>query len=349
MKAARRIIHVDMDCFYAAVEMRENPALKNKPIAVGGSSGRGVLTTCNYPARAYGIRSAMPVFKARQLCPQLMILPVRFELYRAASAQIREIFHSFTDLVEPLSLDEAYLDVSHIQQPGAEIAHSIRQQILTKTGLTASAGIAPNKLIAKIASDLNKPDGQCVVAPSRIQEFIQSLPIRKIWGIGPKSADKLNELGIETCGQLQNIPQNELAQLFGNFGLELYQLCRGIDERPVLNNRLRKSLSNEHTFSQDLTTLETCQNKLKEQYQELIQDLRHKSPERSIAKVFVKLKFNDFRRTTAECTAPQPEYKTFERLLNDAWGRSGKPVRLLGIGVRFAEANNNSEQLELHF
>jgi len=347
MKATRRIIHIDMDCFYAAVEMRERPELAESPLAVGGASGRGVLTTCNYPARAFGVRSAMPVFKARELCPQLVIVPVRFDLYRAASKAVREIFARYTKLIEPLSLDEAYLDVSHLKRPGAEIAAEIRATIHSETGLTASAGIGPNKLIAKVASDWNKPNGQCVVAPSKVDVFMRALPVRRIWGVGPKSAARLAEQGIETCAQLQTKDKTWLAQEFGSFGLELYDLCRGIDERPVEANRIRKSLSNERTFAHNLESLEECRGELMRQHDEMIQDLRKSAPDRKIAKLLVKLKFSDFRRTTAEMPGQQPEIKRYLKLLDEAWGRSGEPVRLLGIGVRFAESAGGSEQLEL--
>ncbi|TVP79536.1 MAG: DNA polymerase IV [Puniceicoccaceae bacterium] len=347
MKTSRRIIHIDMDCFYAAVEMREHPELAGRPIAVGGASGRGVLTTCNYPAREYGVRSAMPVFQAKQLCPQLVILPVRFELYREASRQVRGIFARYTDLIEPLSLDEAYLDVSHLKRPGAEIAAEIRQAIETETGLTASAGIGPNKLIAKIASDWNKPNGQCLVAPSKVDAFMRDLPVRKIWGIGPKSAARLAEHQIEICADLQTKDKTWLAQEFGSFGLELYQLCRGIDERPVQAHRPRKSLSNERTFSHNLESIDDCREMLVLQHRELLEDLRQSAPDRSIAKLLVKLKFSDFRRTTAEMPGHQADIKKYHALLKEAWGRSGEPVRLLGIGVRFADTDSSLEQLEL--
>ncbi|MDQ8195507.1 DNA polymerase IV [Coraliomargarita sp. SDUM461004] len=347
MKTNRRIIHIDMDCFYAAVEMRERPELANRPLAVGGSSERGVLTTCNYPARAYGVRSAMPVFKAKELCPQLLIVPVRFDLYRAASKAVREIFARYTDMIEPLSLDEAYLDVSHIKRPGSEIAAEIRATIEQEVGLTASAGIGPNKLIAKVASDWNKPNGQCLVAPSKVPLFMQTLPVRRIWGIGPKSSARLAAHGIETCAQLQTRDKTWLAQEFGSFGLELYDLCRGIDERPVQANRIRKSLSNERTFAQNLESLEECREQLIRQHHEMMEDLRKISPDRQIAKLLVKLKFSNFRRTTAEMPGQQPEIPHYLKLLNEAWGRSGEPVRLLGVGVRFAETTNNTEQLEL--
>jgi DNA polymerase-4 len=347
MQTNRRIIHIDMDCFYAAVEMREHPELAGQAIAVGGASGRGVLTTCNYPAREYGVRSAMPVFKAKQLCPQLVILPVRFELYREASRNIRQIFKRYTELVEPLSLDEAYLDVSHHKRRGADLAEEIRSAIHAETGLTASAGIGPNKLIAKIASDWNKPNGQCVVSPSRVADFMQDLPVRRIWGVGPKSGARLMEMGVETCGQLQAHEKAELVSEFGSFGLELHQLCRGIDERPVEANRIRKSLSNEHTFAKNIETLEDCEAALRRQHHELLEDLRSSAADRQIAKILVKLKFSDFRRTTAEIACRQAELDTYLELLREAWGRSGEPVRLLGIGVRFAETQSGPEQLEL--
>ena len=336
-----------MDCFYAAVEMREHPELAGRPIAVGGASGRGVLTTCNYPAREYGVRSAMPAFKAKQLCPQLIILPVRFELYRAASRAIRAIFHRYTELVEPLSLDEAYLDVSHHKRRGTEIAAEIRTAIQNETGLSASAGIGPNKLVAKVASDWNKPNGQCVVSPSRVGAFMQNLPVRCVWGVGPKSAARLAEMGVDTCGQLQHHEKATLAREFGSFGLTLYQLCRGIDERAVQPNRIRKSLSNEHTFASNIETLEECEQALRRQHRELLDDLQSFAADRQIAKVLVKLKFSDFRRTTAETRSRQPELDTYLQLLREAWGRSGQPVRLLGIGARFAETQSGPEQLEL--
>lgn len=347
MKTSRRILHIDMDCFYAAVEMRERPELAGRPLAVGGASGRGVLTTCNYPAREYGVRSAMPVFKAKELCPQLVIVPVRFDLYRAASKAVRAIFARYTERIEPLSLDEAYLDVSHVKRPGAEIAAEIRAAVEAETGLTASAGIGPNKLVAKIASDWNKPDGQCLVSPSKVGLFMRGLPVRRIWGVGPKSAARLAEHGIETCEELQAKDRTWLAREFGSFGLELHDLCRGIDERPVVADRIRKSLSNERTFARNLERLEECREALRRQHAEMMEDLRQGAPDRAIAKLLVKLKFGDFRRTTAEMPGPQPDIKHYLELLDEAWGRSGEPVRLLGIGVRFAESEGGSEQLEL--
>ena len=254
-----------MDCFYAAIEVRDRPELRGKPVGVGGARDRrGVLTTCNYEARKFGVRSAMPTFMALQRCPKLIVLSPRFDVYRRESAVIRGILHRFTPLVEPLSLDEAYLDVSaHPGAPGA-LAQVIRTLIFRKTKLTASAGIGPNKLVAKIASDLKKPNGQFEVKPEEVGEFMAALPVRKIWGIGAVTEQKLEKRGITTCGELQRFSRLQLQENFGKFGAELYDLCRGIDERPVEPHRERKSLSTEETFATDLETLAACEEKLEE-------------------------------------------------------------------------------------
>src|ERR1700732_2011888 len=199
----RAIVHLDMDCFYAAIEVRDRPSLRGKPVGVGGARGRGVLTTCNYEARKFGVHSAMPTFMALQRCPNLIVLPTRFDVYRRETAEIRGILHRFTPLVEPLSLDEAYLDVTaHPSAPGP-LAQVIRDIIFQKTKLTSSAGIGPNKLIAKIASEMNKPNGQLEVTPDQVPEFMEKLPVRKIWGIGEKTEKRLEELGVKTWGELQ--------------------------------------------------------------------------------------------------------------------------------------------------
>src|SRR5580658_3048693 len=258
----RKIIHLDMDCFYAAVEMRERPELAGQPIAVGGGVRRGVVTTCNYEARKFGVHSAMPGFQAREKCPNLVFLPVRFDLYRDESAKIRQILLSYTSLVEPLSLDEAYLDVSGLDRYAWDIAKEVRRRIFEETRLTASAGIAPNKMLAKIASDWRKPNGQFAITPEQVDAFMRDLPVRKIWGVGPKSAGKFEAQGIKTCGDLQQISLAELMRRHGKWGRELYHLCRGRDDRPVEPNRIRTSLSNECTFADNLTTLEQCRREL---------------------------------------------------------------------------------------
>jgi DNA polymerase-4 len=342
----RKIVHIDMDCFYAAIEERENPALVGKPLGVGGGSRRGVLTTANYEARKYGCRSAMPVFKALELCPQLILVPVRFDLYRAVSAQIRAIFGRFTDRIEPLSLDEAYLDLSHLNSSGASLAREIRTQIREETGLAASAGIGPNKLIAKIASDWNKPDGQHEVTPEGVQDFMQGLPVRRIWGVGGKMAAKLEGMGIRTCGELQQFDKIGMARRFGKWGLELWELCRGIDHREVETERVRKSVSTENTFTENIGSLEDLRPPMHSMIEELTVDLtRHE--DRLIRSLVVKLKFADFTRTTAERAHGVLERSVFEELLAEAWQRGeGKGVRLLGVGVRFKEPEEK-RQLEL--
>ena len=344
----RAIIHLDMDCFYAAIEVRDRPSLRGKPVGVGGARDRrGVLTTCNYEARKFGVRSAMPTFMALQRCPDLIVLPTRFDVYRREAAVIRGILHRFTSLIEPLSLDEAYLDVT--EHPGAPgpLAQVIRGTIFRKTKLTSSAGIGPNKLIAKIASEINKPNGQFEVTREQVSGFMEKLPVRKIWGIGEKTGKKLAELGVNTCGELQRFSRPELVDLFGKFGVELYDLCRGIDHRPVEPDRPRKSLSTEETFPVDLTTVEQCEEKLEELFQDLMADLAQKESTREIRNIFVKLKFNDFTRTTAERAGLLPTLQDFRSLLAAAFSRTGKPVRLIGLGVRFAETTPESAQMSL--
>jgi DNA polymerase-4 len=337
-----------MDCYYAAIEVRDQPSLRGKPVGVGGARDRrGVLTTCNYEARKFGVRSAMPTFMALQRCPHLIILPTRFDVYRKESAAIREIMHRFTPLVEPLSLDEAYLDVT--AHPGAPspLAQVIRGLIFRKTRLTASAGIGPNKLIAKIASDLKKPNGQFEVKEEEVPEFMGNLPVRKLWGIGEVTEQKLERLGITTCGEMQRLSRIQLQEHFGKFGIELYDLCRGIDDRPVEPDRERKSLSNEETFSTNLETLTECEEKLPELFEELMADLDQKEAARVVTKIFVKLKFHDFSRTTVERAGLPPTLDQFQSLLGEAFARTQKSVRLIGLGVRFASVDVPETQLPL--
>ncbi len=347
MSRDRKIIHIDMDCFYAAIEERENPSLRGKPLAVGGSIRRGVLTTANYEARKYGCRSAMPVFKALELCPHLTLVPVRFDLYRAESSRIRAIFGRFTDVIEPLSLDEAYLDVSHLETSGAVIAREIRAQIREERGLTASAGIARNKLVAKIASEWNKPDGQHEVTPEEFDTFIAALPVGRLWGVGKKMRGKLTSLGVETCADLQRIDKIELARRFGKWGLELWDLARGIDDRPVETDRVRKSVSSENTFSENIETLPALIPQLRGLVEGLAEELAGKYTDRTIRSLVVKLKFADFEQTTAERAWHVLEPSIFEELAAEAWRRgNNRPVRLLGAGIRF-EDPKDTEQMEL--
>ncbi|MBV9491320.1 MAG: DNA polymerase IV [Verrucomicrobia bacterium] len=346
----RKIIHLDMDCFYAAIEVRDHPALAGKPVGVGGARDRrGVLTTCNYEARRYGVRSAMPTFQALRKCPHLIVMPTRFDVYRRESARIRAILQRFTPIVEPVSLDEAYLDLTAREGDTAAVATLIRNLIRQQTGLTASAGIAPNKMLAKIASDWRKPDGQFEIKPDEVPAFMHDLPVRRLWGIGQKTAERLSGFGVETCGQLQAYPRLQLYQWFGKFGLELYQLCRGIDERPVQPDRPRKSLSNERTFPRDLTSLAQCESKLPELFEDLLQDLTRHGGTDKIQGVLVKIRFADFTRTTVERADLALTLDSFRLLLREGLQRKTLPVRLLGVGVRFTEPDETAgAQLELN-
>ncbi|WP_269532204.1 DNA polymerase IV [Chitinimonas sp. BJYL2] len=348
----RKIIHIDCDCFYAAVETRDNPSLHGKPVAVGGRpETRGVIATCNYEARRYGVRSAMASGQALRRCPGLILLPPRFEAYRAASRQIHAIYSDFTALIEPLSLDEAYLDVTdspHHQGSATLMAEAIRARIKAEVGITASAGIAPNKFVAKIASDWNKPDGLFVVRPPEIDAFVAALPVGKLFGVGQVTAAKLNQLGAQTCADLRSWPLTELVRHFGKFGERLHALCRGIDDRPVRNDYPRRSLSVETTYVHDLADLAACAQALSP----LIDDLQRRQQRDPDAgqphKTFIKLRFNDFTHTTVECLCAKPDTEVWLRLLQQGWERQRKPVRLLGVGFRYEDEDKSaSRQLAL--
>lgn len=343
----RKIIHVDQDCFYAAIEMRERGIPREVPVAVGGSSERGVLTTCNYKAREYGCHSAMPIFKALKRCPELKLLPVNFALYGEESQKIRSIFKRYTSLIEPLSLDEAHLDVSELKQSGWEIAQDIRKAIRKELRLPSSAGIGPNKMLAKIASDWNKPNGQFEVKPEGVADFMFGLPIRKIHGVGPKMAQKLEARGVKTCGDLQQLSLADLVRDYQSWGAGLYQLCRGIDDRPVEPDRLRKSCSTERTFQENIETLAELLERVPSLYQELMEDIQKSKKANEITGVFCKVKFADFTTTTVARAHVPPSIKTFESLIAEGKARAEKPVRLLGLGVRFQTVELSYEQLEL--
>lgn len=338
MSKERKIIHIDMDCFYAAIEQRENPALRGKPIAVGGSGRRGVLCTASYEARAYGCHSAMPGFKALALCPHLIMVPVRMELYQQASAKVRAIFGRFTELIEPLSLDEAYLDVSHWKSEPASIAREIRAQIYEETQLTASAGISTNKLIAKIASDWQKPNGQHHITAEEIPAFMKTLPVAKLWGVGKKMQEKLISAGIITCGDMQMLDKIKMAQTYGKWGLELYNLCRGIDNREVQTSRIRKSISKETTFTDNINRVQDLFSDLVEMLDSVRRSHQKRYSERIIRAIVVKLKFSDFSQTTIERASEQPSIELVRELLLEGWRRGGqKSVRLLGVGLKLAD------------
>jgi DNA polymerase-4 len=348
---SRKIIHCDCDCFYAAVEMRDDPSLRGKPVAVGGrSEHRGVVATCNYEARKYGVRSAMATAQAMRRCPDLVMLPPAMEKYRIASRQILAIYRDYTDLVEPLSLDEAYLDVTHassLHGSATAIAEQIRARIADTVGITASAGIAPNKFIAKIASDWNKPNGQFVVKPQQIDAFVAALPVSKLFGVGKVTAARMNQLGAQTCGDLRAWTLGDLRHHFGKFGDRLHDLCRGIDERPVNPSSERKSVSVEETYSTDLPDLAACMHELTDLMNKLDTRVQRAKAERAIHKLFVKLRFADFRQTTVECVATAIDVMQLRKLLETGYNRRQLPVRLLGVGIRLAGDDDGSDH-QLH-
>ena len=347
----RKIIHIDLDCFYAAVEARDTPSLQQVPLAVGGDPrDRGVISTCNYFARQFGVRSAMPTSQALQLCPELVVVSGNMEKYREISHEIREIFFRYSDLVEPISLDEAFIDVtecSYYCGSATWIAQGIRREIFETQQLTASAGVAPNKLLAKIASDWHKPNGQKVITPDAIDAFMKQLAVTKLFGVGKVTAHKLQQSGFHTCSDLQKASLQQLHEQFGRFGVTLYDYCRGIDTRSVEPSRCRKSLSVENTFSQDLPDLESCLRELPFLLTSLERRLGGLR-QRQICKSFVKIKFEDFQQTTVEQVSQGVNREDFIKLCTKGYERRRQPVRLLGVGVRFTdEEENRREQLPL--
>jgi DNA polymerase IV len=348
----RKIIHIDMDCFYAAVEMRDRPELRGKPVAVGGSpEGRGVVATASYEARKFGVRSAIASATAVRLCPELIIVRPDFGKYKKESRAVRAILERFTSRIEPLSLDEAYLDVSgseHFGGSATRIAEEIRRLIREETGLTASAGVAPNKFLAKIASDLNKPNGISVIRPAQIEAFMKTLPVAKIWGVGKVTAEKMKRKGIHTCGDLQTYSVAQLTTIFGSWGVQLYDYARGIDRRPVREERQRKSLSVEETYWRDLQSVEECVSKLTELYDDWNERAVRAQIADRIRGIFVKLKFSDFQHTTHECIfTGYPKPSDFEPLLREAFARRNEPVRLIGIGARLQSTKSKSPTPQL--
>jgi DNA polymerase-4 len=341
----RKIIHVDMDAFFASVEMRDNPALRNIPMAVGGSSDRrGVIATSNYEARKYGVKSAMATAHALKLCPQLVVVRGNMSKYVEASEQVFEIFHEYTDLVEPMSLDEAYLDVTDcdlFQNSATWIAEDIRKKIFQRTGLTASAGISCNKLIAKMASDIRKPNGQFTIAPKQVEDFIVKVQVEKIWGIGKVTAARLHEMGIKTCFDLQGYSRSEMIHLFGKFGDALYDFCRGEDDREVETEYERKSLGTEETFDHDLFNFDEMKVHVVRMVSEIKEHLESYQ-DKTIKNLHVKIKYHDFKTTTIERQLPLTE-ENFVWLLEERWSQDPRPVRLLGVGVKFEETKSHTE------
>ena len=348
----RKIIHVDMDCFYASVEIRDHPEYKNKPVAVAGSSeNRGVVTTCNYIARKYGVRSAMPSITAKKLCPKIVFLPVNMQKYRTTSEEIHKIYKCYTKIIEPVSLDEAYLDVTeskYCDGNPALMAQQIRNKIYEDLKITASAGIASNKFLAKIASDWNKPNGQFLIADDEIQDFVLKIPIRRIHGVGKKTEELLKQRKVNTCADLQKISKYDLINLLGKYGETLYHLCRGIDNRIVEPNRIRKSLSVEDTYQFDLINNESCKKELEILYKELIKRLKNNPYNNKIIKsCFIKIKYNDFKLTNSQAPCQNLHLKIFLDLLLKNLVNNKKPIRLLGLGVNFDNSINDQLNLDI--
>jgi DNA polymerase-4 len=333
----RKIIHVDMDAFFASVEQRDNPELKGKPVAVGGAGGRGVVAAASYEARKFGVRSAMPSVTAQRLCPDLIFVRPRFDAYKEASRQIRHVFEHYTPIIEPLSLDEAYLDVTDDRLgigSATRIATLIRQEIRAKTRLTASAGVSYNKFLAKLASDQNKPDGMCVIRPGEGAQFVAGLPIRRFHGVGPKAEGKMQALGIATGADLAAKDIAFLRQHFGSMADYLFRAARGIDLRPVAAHRIRKSVGGERTFSDDIGSgaalRETLANII-----DIVWD-RIEAAQARGRTVTLKLKFTDFQIMTRATSLPdfvsgKLEFASLARALLEAELPLRGPIRLMGL------------------
>lgn len=341
MPSHRAILHVDMDAFYASVEIRDQPALAGRPVIVGGApQRRGVVSAASYEARKFGVHSAMPTATALRRCPEAVLLPVRMERYAAVSRQIRAIFARYTPLVEPLSLDEAFLDVTESQKlfgPGAEIGRAIRQAIRQELDLVASVGVAPNKFLAKIASDLDKPDGFVEVKPDAVQDFLDPLPASRVWGVGKATCAELERYGIRTVADLRRQPRDWLVERFGRFGERLFELARGIDARPVVPDSEAKSLSHETTFPVDVRDRETLRARLLDLTEQVARRLRRH--DRLARTVQLKLRFADFRSITRSRTLPEPTdvtaeiWHATEALFRAALRGERRAVRLIGMGV----------------
>ncbi len=348
----RKIIHVDMDAFFASVEQRDNPELRGRPVAVGGGH-RGVVAAASYEARKFGVRSAMPSVTAQRRCPDIVFVRPRFDAYREVSQQIRRIFADYTDLIEPLSLDEAYLDVTedrHGLGTARAIAEEIRRRIREETRLTASAGVSYCKFVAKLASDQNKPDGLCVITPAQAQRYIASLPVGRFHGIGPKTAERLNRMGINTGADLQELSQAELEGRFGSSGDWYWRICRGIDERPVRSHRQAKSISAERTFDHDIGDPEALHAELERVAGYAWERIaRHHASGRTVT---LKVKFADFQtisrsRSFAAPIAGADEFLAAGRLLLGALLPVPKGVRLLGLGLQQLTLVNEGVPLQL--
>ena len=344
------IIHIDMDSFYASVEIRENPDLAGLPVVVGGSaSGRGVVAAANYEARKYGVLSAMPMAQALRLCPDLVCLPVNMPLYVKVSRQIHEIFYRYTPEIEPLSLDEAFLDVAGSEKllgSAAVIAQKIKRDIKNECKLIASAGVAPNKFVAKIASDIDKPDGYVVVTQNEVQDFLDPLPVKRIWGVGKKTEQQLRQLGIETIQDVRNWPADDMIRRFGKMGDHIQRLAQGLDKRAVISDAKAKSISAETTFANDIEIKDAILAILLQLTEQVAARLRAKDIKGRT--VNIKIRFHDFNTITRSKTLPENTcqtrriWSTVKQLFLRVWQQQPGPIRLVGVGV-----SNFSKNTEL--
>lgn len=339
-ESARRIIHVDMDAFYASVEQRDRPELRGRPVAVGGRpERRGVVAAASYEAREFGVRSALPMARAVRLCPDLVIVPPDFRKYREVSQQVFELFRTVTPAVEPLSLDEAYLDVTENawgEPLATTVARRLKARIRDETGLTASAGVAPNKFLAKIASAWSKPDGLTVVAPERMERFLRKLPVDALWGVGPVTARRLRAAGIERLVDVRTVDDETLGGLVGRQADWLKRLAQGIDERPVVSDRERKSRSSEHTYAEDLVEIDRIRAEIDRMAAGAADWLRRADV--TARTVTLKVRYHDFKTVTRSDTRPAATFDAADiarraRALLDRTDAGSRPVRLLGVGV----------------
>ena len=341
-----------MDSFFASIEVRDNPNLQNKPVAVGGKANeRGVLTTCNYLARKYGLHSAMSSKTATQLCKELIILPVDITKYRKISKEIFKIFKCYSRKIEPVSIDEAFLDVSesgYCQGDPEEMAKQIRSCIKADFGITASAGISSNKLIAKICSDWKKPDNQFSICDDEIQNFIKTVSLKSIPGIGKVNFKKCKTLNMTSCSDMQKISKDELIRIFGSYGYTLFNLVRGIDNREIETNRTRKSISVEDTFLHDLNDTTLCVQQLSILYTKLIERCKSSNVNTNdVREIFLKIKFNDFETITRQRKSLKIELNEFKNLFDSNIVKIVKPIRLLGIGFRLNDKKEEPSQYDI--
>ncbi|MEL6499269.1 MAG: DNA polymerase IV [Planctomycetota bacterium] len=350
----RSILHADMDAFFASVEQRDDPSLRGKPVLVGGSGGRGVVTAASYEAREFGCRSAMPMSVALRLCPHAMCVRGRYDAYKEASGRVFEIFESVTPLVQPLSIDEAFLDVTgSLRAVGdsVSIAKTVRERVLAETGLTVSVGVAPNKFLAKLASDMDKPDGLTVIEADRVQQTLDPLPVTRIFGVGGSAEKRLNRLGVRTIGDLRKMPVDAVTGALGSWGARVHQLAHGIDDRPVVPDQVAKSVGHEQTFGVDLTEPDDVRAVMLDQAEQVGRRLRAKG--RKAKTVTVKIRFGDFQTITRAQTLERAVDDTDSlyvaaRSLFDAWAEvSFRPVRLIGVSASQLTGDGEPEQMGL--